>query len=178
MHSHFGKHNLVWVHIHISQILQSVNRPGFLLLLRNIIGPQLKLKSLVLNQTKAKCKMSGRCTHGSGECIGEEACLMYWVHWNTLNAKLARKSLAESRPATGRRMKPVRSDGVRAKTEKWTKLYSSLNASMSFLPLRKLDTSSNWGMLSALYPQCLSSRRKASRYSVQAWVVYNSLTVE
>lgn len=34
---------------------------------------------------------------------------MYWVHWNTRNAKLARKSLAERRPATGRSMKPVRS---------------------------------------------------------------------
>ena len=34
---------------------------------------------------------------------------MYWVHWNTRNAKLARKSLAESRPATGRSWKPVRS---------------------------------------------------------------------
>lgn len=32
---------------------------------------------------------------------------MYWVHWNTRNAKLARKSLAESRPATGRSMNPV-----------------------------------------------------------------------
>lgn len=49
------------------------------------------------------------CTHGSGECIGEEACRIYWVHWNTLNARLARKSLAESRPATGRSMNPVRS---------------------------------------------------------------------
>lgn len=34
---------------------------------------------------------------------------MYWVHWNTRKAKLARKSLAESRPATGRNMNPVRS---------------------------------------------------------------------
>lgn len=46
-------------------------------------------------------------THGSGECIGEEACRMYWVHWKTRNAKLARKSLAESKPATGRNRKPV-----------------------------------------------------------------------
>lgn len=38
---------------------------------------------------------------------------MYWVHWNTLKARLARKSLAESRPATGRSMKPVCSGGRR-----------------------------------------------------------------
>lgn len=37
---------------------------------------------------------------------------MYWVHWNTRNARLARKSLAESRPATGRKMNPVRSKNV------------------------------------------------------------------
>lgn len=48
-------------------------------------------------------------TYGSGECMGEEAWRMYWVHWNTLNARLARKSLAESSPATGRSMNPVRS---------------------------------------------------------------------
>lgn len=52
-------------------------------------------------------KSNHMCTHGSGECIGEEECRIYWVHWNTRNAKLARKSLAESRPATGRSMNPV-----------------------------------------------------------------------
>lgn len=52
-------------------------------------------------------------TYGSGECIGEEAWRMYWVHWNTLNARLARKSLAERRPATGRSMNPVRSGRTR-----------------------------------------------------------------
>lgn len=46
-------------------------------------------------------------THGSGECMGADGCRMYWVHWNTLKAKLARKSLAERRPATGRNWKPV-----------------------------------------------------------------------
>lgn len=34
---------------------------------------------------------------------------MYWVHWNTRKARLARKSLADRRPATGRSWKPVRS---------------------------------------------------------------------
>lgn len=46
-------------------------------------------------------------THGSGECMGAEEWRRYWVHWNTLKAKLLRKSLADSRPATGRSWKPV-----------------------------------------------------------------------
>lgn len=46
-------------------------------------------------------------THGSGECMGEEAWRMYCVHWKTRKARLARKSRAESRPATGRSWKPV-----------------------------------------------------------------------
>ena len=33
-------------------------------------------------------------------------CLTYWVHWNTLNAKLAKKSLDVTRPAAGRRQNP------------------------------------------------------------------------
>lgn len=37
---------------------------------------------------------------------------MYWVHWNTRKARLARKSRADSRPATGRSWKPVRSAGA------------------------------------------------------------------
>lgn len=52
---------------------------------------------------------NGQHTHGSGECMGEEAWRMYWVHWNTRKARLARKSRADSRPATGRSWKPVRS---------------------------------------------------------------------
>ena len=32
---------------------------------------------------------------------------MYCVEWNTLKARPARKSLEESRPATGLRLKPV-----------------------------------------------------------------------
>ena len=54
----------------------------------------------------------GLGTHGSGECMGEEAWRMYWVHWNTRKARLARKSRADSRPATGRSWKPVRSAGA------------------------------------------------------------------
>lgn len=110
---------------------------------------------------------------------------MYWVHWNTRNARLARKSLAESRPATGRSVKPVRSEREKERENKKMVdgLVCSLNISsarrlFSSLPLRKRDTSSSWGMLSGLYPQCLSSRRKASRYSVQAWETYKSLSVE
>lgn len=105
-------------------------------------------------------------THGSGECIGEDACRMYWVHWNTRNAKLARKSLAESSPATGRRVNPVRSacacggggggGGRNPKSGTVTspKELPQLNKFHHFLsrcvPLRKRDTSSNWGMLSGL----------------------------
>ena len=46
-------------------------------------------------------------THGSGECMGVEAWRMYWVHWNTRNARLARKSRAASSPTAGRSWKPV-----------------------------------------------------------------------
>lgn len=53
-----------------------------------------------------------RSSYGSGECIGEEAWRIYWVHWNTRNARLARKSRAERRPATGLSWKPVRSDNT------------------------------------------------------------------
>ena len=51
--------------------------------------------------------------HGSGECMGEEEWRMYWVHWNTRNARLVRKSLADNKPATGRTRNPVRSGGGR-----------------------------------------------------------------
>lgn len=50
-------------------------------------------------------------THGSGECMGAEEWRMYCVHWNTRKARLLRKSLADSRPATGRNWKPVLSAG-------------------------------------------------------------------
>ena len=36
-----------------------------------------------------------------------DVCLVYCVHWNTLNARLAKKSLADTKPATGRSWKPV-----------------------------------------------------------------------
>jgi len=45
-------------------------------------------------------------THGSGEWCGLELCLTYWVHWNTLKARLARKSRAVTSPAAGRKVKP------------------------------------------------------------------------
>ena len=35
---------------------------------------------------------------------------MYWVEWNTLKARPARKSRDESKPATGRSWKPVHSE--------------------------------------------------------------------
>lgn len=49
-------------------------------------------------------------THGSGECMGEDAWRIYCVHWNTRKARLARKSRADNRPATGRSWKPVLSE--------------------------------------------------------------------
>lgn len=49
-------------------------------------------------------------THGSGECMGEDAWRMYCVHWKTRKARLARKSRADSKPATGRSWKPVLSE--------------------------------------------------------------------
>lgn len=52
-------------------------------------------------------KISKDGTHGSGECMGAEEWRMYCVHWNTLKARLLRKSRADSRPATGRSWKPV-----------------------------------------------------------------------
>lgn len=45
--------------------------------------------------------------------MGAEEWRMYCVHWNTRKAKLLRKSLADSRPATGRNWKPVLSAGKR-----------------------------------------------------------------
>lgn len=45
-------------------------------------------------------------TYGSGEWWGLEECLMYCVHWNTRNARLARKSLAVTSPAAGRSVNP------------------------------------------------------------------------
>ena len=46
-------------------------------------------------------------TYGSGEWSGFDPCLTYCVHWKTRNAKLARKSRADSRPDTGRNWNPV-----------------------------------------------------------------------
>lgn len=46
-------------------------------------------------------------THGSGVYMGLDPCLMYWVQWKTRKARPPRKSREESRPATGRRRKPV-----------------------------------------------------------------------
>lgn len=56
-------------------------------------------------------------TYGSGECIGDEKCLIYWVHWKTQNARLARKSRADSSPATGLSWKPVLSAEKESETE-------------------------------------------------------------
>lgn len=99
-------------------------------------------------------------THGSGECMGAEQCRMYCVHWNTLKAKLARKSLADRRPATGRSWKPVFSikwpNSRKCQTGSGAMTYSvSFNICLQMLdshflsPFRKADTSRSWGMRSS-----------------------------
>lgn len=65
------------------------------------------------NKSDKRPKKKMCMTHGSGECMGAEEWRMYCVHWNTRKAKLLRKSLADSRPATGRNWKPVLSAGKR-----------------------------------------------------------------
>ena len=50
---------------------------------------------------KGTCPSNSCTQSGSGECRGDEQCLIYCVHWNTLNARLAKKSRALNRPATG-----------------------------------------------------------------------------
>lgn len=42
--------------------------------------------------------------------------------------------------------------------------------SWTYLPLRKQETSSSWGILSSRYPQCFISNGKFFMYSRQAWV--------
>ena len=55
------------------------------------------------------CIFETHCrTYGSTVWSGFEPWRMYCVHWNTRNARLARKSRALSSPATGRSWKPVR----------------------------------------------------------------------
>jgi len=66
-------------------------------------------------------------TSGSGVYNGMDGCLMYWVAWKTRNARPAKKSRDDSRPATGLSWNPVRS-------------------------LRNLETTSSCGILSSLQP--------------------------
>ena len=57
------------------------------------------------------CISVNETTHGSGEWWGLEECLIYCVHWNTRNARLARKSRAVTSPAAGRSVNPDVSGG-------------------------------------------------------------------
>lgn len=97
----------------------------------------------------------GQHTHGSGECMGEEAWRMYWVHWNTRKARLARKSRADSRPATGRSWKPVRSARAMGGGQRARQVGGGHRAGhpgalpSGGAPFRKREMSSSWGMLSA-----------------------------
>ncbi|KAG7267312.1 hypothetical protein CRUP_030077 [Coryphaenoides rupestris] len=93
-------------------------------------------------------------THGSGECMGADAWRMYWVHWNTLKARLARKSRADSRPAAGRSWKPVFSARTRTvRTSSATRLSELTKRSRSELctsHLRKTSRSTR-GPLTLLF---------------------------
>ena len=78
--------------------------------------PQLLLVGLTLpficcNFTHFLCQS----TYGSGVYMGLDAWRIYCVEWNTRNASPAKKSREESKPATGRRRKPVQAEG----TKKW-----------------------------------------------------------
>lgn len=61
---------------------------------------------------KGTCPINSWQTSGSGVYIGLLGWRMYWVEWNTRNAKPAKKSRDDSRPATGRKVKPVLSKNV------------------------------------------------------------------
>lgn len=77
---------------------------------------------------------------------------MYCVLWKTRNARPARKSRDDRSPATGRSVKPVQS------ISHWKLVLGFEFACLkNCQPLRKLETSSSCGMLSALYPQLLIS---------------------
>ena len=55
------------------------------------------------------CPMSSWQTSGSGVYHGLDECLIYWVEWKTRNARPARKSRDDNRPATGLSWNPVHS---------------------------------------------------------------------
>lgn len=58
---------------------------------------------------RGACPSSSWHTSGSGVYNGLLGCLIYWVEWKTRNARPAKKSRDDNKPATGRRVKPVQS---------------------------------------------------------------------
>lgn len=56
-------------------------------------------------------------THGSGVYVGRELWRMYCVEWKTRNARPARKSREDRRPATGRSLKPVQAVAAEKKEQ-------------------------------------------------------------
>ncbi len=88
-----------------------------------------------------KKKYQNYKNYGSGECNGLELCRIYWVHWKTLKAKLARKSRAVNKPATGLSWNPDFSFFFwwQQKYEKWkTSFWKEVNLESSSYALKKL----------------------------------------
>lgn len=76
---------------------------------RSSLPPQLTRPPSPSAGPGQELALTAQGVHGRGE-----AWRMYWVHWNTRKARLARKSRADSRRPTGRSWKPVRSAGAGA----------------------------------------------------------------
>lgn len=100
-------------------------------------------------------------TYGSGECMGDEEWRMYCVHWNTLNARLARKSRADSRPTTGRSWKPVFSTNTNIS---YVSSAASVNACNWFLFLQ--HSVHSYKAVRKIYP----------RWPLFFWVTPSSIT--
>lgn len=65
---------------------------------------------------RGACPSSSWQTSGSGVYNGLLGCLIYWVEWNTRNARPAKKSRDDNNPATGRSVKPVQSISSKTRT--------------------------------------------------------------
>jgi len=108
---------------------------------------------------KGTCPMSSWTMSGSGVYIGVLPWRMYWVAWNTRNARPARKSRDDSKPATGRKEKPVhsvkKSEKNKSPINQYKLAFFTLRSNQAingycFLPFKNFDTTSCCGMLSSL----------------------------
>lgn len=80
---------------------------------------------------------------------------MYCVEWKTRNAKPAKKSRDDNKPATGRNVNPVQSNQMKSIKAECYGTYGRINK-----PFKKFETSSNCGILSSRYPQLSISNGK------------------